>query len=99
MTAKFWAINVIAFIIVISNIVACFVYHSAGGGMNPFWTASPFQLVFIIAFIYLVGEGKLVQKVILAKKLKEDGTKEEFAVIDKSSNSLDKMILDKFKKD
>jgi hypothetical protein len=96
MNVKFWAINAIAFFIIISYTVSFFLHH--GKGENPFWEASPFQLVFIIAFIYIVTEGKLVQKVILAKKVKDEGTLHEFGVINKSSDAMDKMLLDRIKK-
>ncbi len=100
MNAKFWAINCIAFLIVIVYSISWYVMSVVQGlPMNPFWEASPFQLVFIIAFLYLVGEGKLIQKILLAKRLKEDGTKEEFAIVNKSANNFDKMLLDKIKKD
>lgn len=94
MLAKFWAINFIAFGIIITYSVSYF----TGGHSNPFWEATPFQLVFMVAFFYLMGEGKLVQKVILAKRLKDEGTHEEFKVIHKSANSVDKMLLDKLGK-
>lgn len=96
MNGKFWAINTIAFIIIISYTIDFFCH---GVNANAFWQATPFQVVFMAAFFYLVGEGKLVQKVILAKKLKEEGTHQEFGIINKSSNAMDKMLLDKIKKD
>lgn len=69
-----------------------------GGSGNAFWEASPFQLVFMVAFFYLVGEGKLIQKIILATRLKKDGTAKEFAILDKASHKFDDNILDRFKK-
>lgn len=98
MNAKFWAINIVAFgIIAVYTFTWIWLSIVQGAEMNPFWTATPFQLVFIGAFFYLLTEGKLVQKIILAKRLKEEGTAREFAIIDKSANSLDDNILDRFK--
>lgn len=96
MNGKFWAINAIAFIIIISYTIVYFI--SDGATENPFWEASPFQLVFMGAFFYLLTEGKLVQKILLAKRLKDEDTAKEFAIIDKSSHKMDDSILDRFKK-
>lgn len=95
MNAKFWAINVVAFLIIGVFCGSWIVGHD----MNPFWEASPMEIVFMGAFFYLLTEGKLVQKVILAKRIKEEGTHREFSIIDKSSTKMDDTILDRFKKD
>jgi uncharacterized membrane protein YhaH (DUF805 family) len=98
MNAKFWAINGIAFTIILVY-VACWVFFAMHGmDTEPFWKASPMGLVFMGSFFYLLTEGKLVQKIILAKRLKDEGTASEFAIIDKSANKLDDNILDRFKK-
>jgi hypothetical protein len=99
LNAKFWAINLVAFLI-IAVYTFSWLYMGLVQGVesNPFWTASPFQLVFIGAFFYLLTEGKLVQKIILAKRLKEEGTAKEFSIIDKSAHKMDDTILDRFKK-
>jgi uncharacterized membrane protein YhaH (DUF805 family) len=97
MNGKFWAINLIAFLIIIAYTVMYFM--TTGEARIPFWQASPFQVVFMGAFFYLVTEGKLVQKVLLAKRLKDEGTHREFGIVNKSSERFDKMVLDKIKKE
>lgn len=96
MNMKFWAINGIAFVIILAYTTMFFLNH--GDGTQAFWHATPFQLVFIGAFFYLLTEGKLVQKIILAKRLKDEGTAKEFSIIDKSANKQDDSLLDRFKK-
>lgn len=97
MNAKFWAINITAFLIIISYTANFFYMVAHGYHSNPFWEATPFQLVFMAAFFYLVTEGKLVQKVILAKRIKDEDTAEEFKVITKISDKTDKMLLDELR--
>lgn len=92
---KFWAINFVAFFIIIAYALDYFI---AGGGSNPFWEASPFQIVFMAFAFYLITEGKMVQRVLLAKRLKEEDTAKEYAIIDKSIVKTDASILDKIKK-
>lgn len=95
MNKKFWAINFIAFFIIIAYAVDYFV---TGGGSNPFWEATPFQIVFMGFAFYLITEGKMVQRVLLAKRLKDEDTAREYAIIDKSIAKADGSILDKLKK-
>lgn len=95
MNKKFWAINGIAFFIIIAYAID---YFTTGGGGNPFWEASPFQVVFMAFAFYLITEGKMVQRVLLAKRLKEEDTAKEYAIIDKSLAKTDSSILDKLRK-
>lgn len=95
MNKKFWAINFIAFFIIIGNAI---MYFMGKGGSNPFWEATPFQIVFMGFAFYLITEGKMVQRVLLAKRLKEEDTAKEYAIIDKSLAKTDNSILDKLKK-
>lgn len=95
MNAKFWAINAVAFLIILAYTSVWIWMSLKGLDTKPFWQASPMALVFIGAFFYLLTEGKLVQKIILAKRLKEEGTAEEFKIIHRSSSASDKVLLDK----
>lgn len=98
MNAKFWAINAIAFLIIIIYVSVWIWLALHGVDTSPFWKASPMALVFMGSFFYLLTEGKLVQKIILAKRIKDEGTQHEFAIIDKSMNKTDDNILDRIKK-
>jgi len=94
MNKKFWAINFIAFFIIVTY---TFNYFTGGGTYHPFWEASPFQVVFMMFSYYLITEGKMVQRVMLAKRLKDEDTAKEYAIIDKSISATDAIILDKLK--
>ena len=94
MNAKFWAINGVAFMVIISYTIS---YFMGFGQDVPFWK-SAFPLAFLGFTYYLITEGKMVQRVLLAKLLKENGTAKEYAIIDKSINKSDDSILDRFKK-
>lgn len=95
MNKKFWAINFVAFFIIISYAISYFI---GGSGNNPFWEATPFQLVFMGFAFYIITEGKMIQRVILAKRLKEEDTAKEYSIIDKTISKADGSILDKLKK-
>lgn len=98
MNAKFWAINAIAFIIILVYVSVWVWLAFHGIDTAPFWKASPMALVFMGSFFYLLTEGKLVQKYLIAKLIKKDDVAKEFAIVDKSANNLDDSILDRFKK-
>lgn len=97
--AKFWAINAVAFLCVVGYAGIYFYLVLTGNvdkvGQRAFWEASPFQAVVLIFAFYLFTEGRMVQRVILAKRLKDDGTAKEYGVINKSYTNLDNNILDR----
>jgi hypothetical protein len=93
---KFWFINIVAFCIVGVYSLMYFL-HTEASPYHPFWQASPFQLVFMISAVFLFIEAQFMQKAITAKMIKEQGTQEEFKIVNNAMDNSDKMFLGRFR--
>jgi hypothetical protein len=96
---KFWMINILAFGHVLFFGFGYFILILNGKiEPHPIWKATPMEFSSILCLLYLITEGKLIQRVLLAFKVKQENTSAEYAIIDQSASGVDKSILDKFKR-
>lgn len=65
---------------------------------QPFWKATTFQFMFMVSVFYMFTEGKLIQRMMIAKKIKQDEIQDEFKLVDKASTKVDDSILDRIRK-